>query len=69
VAGDRFVIQVADQSVTGEIQGTGGWDTYSGKSVGVVELPAGPTDLSMRSDGSVHGALLDLRGIRLTPIP
>jgi len=69
VAGDRFVVQVAGRALVGEVQGTGGWDNYSSKSVGVVDLAAGPTELVMRSDGPVRSALLDLRGVRLTPVP
>ncbi len=69
VAGNRFVVQVGGQALEGKVQGTGGWDNYSGKSVGTVDIPAGPTELVMRSEGPVQSALLDLRGIRLTPTP
>jgi hypothetical protein len=33
-----------------------------------VTLPAGPGELIVRSEGPVKGALLDLRGVRLTPV-
>jgi putative membrane-bound dehydrogenase-like protein len=68
VAGERFEIQVAGQLLAGESQGTGGWENYSGKSIGMLDLPAGAAELVMRSAGPIKAALLDLRGIRLTPV-
>lgn len=66
-AGDRFVIQVGTQTVSGRVEGTGSWDQYRSKTVGALSLPAGEVELIMRADGPVKSALIDLRGIRLTP--
>lgn len=66
-AGDAFVLEVAGQSLTGRIEGTGTWDNYRGKSLGEVQLPQGQVELQFRSAGPVRHALLDLREIRLAP--
>lgn len=68
-AGDRWIIQVGSQSIGGQVEGTGSWDNYRGKVVGVLELPAGPSELVMRPDGPVKSAMIDLRGIRLVRKP
>lgn len=64
-AGDRFVIQVGGQSLAGQVEGTGSWDNYRTKMIGTIDLPAGPVELLLRSDGPVKSAMIDLRGIRL----
>ena len=67
VAGNRFVIQVAGQSVGGVVGGTGSWDEYAWRDVGVVELEAGEHELVFRSDGPIQQFLLDLRSVVLWP--
>ena len=66
-AGNRFVIQVAGQSLGGLVPGTGSWDEYEWRDVGFVELEAGEHELVVRSDGPFQGVLLDLRSIVLSP--
>jgi hypothetical protein len=66
-AGDRFQIRVGDQVLGGVVEGTGSWDRYRSLSVGTVELPQGSTELTMRSDGAIRSALIDLRQIILEP--
>lgn len=65
--GDRFLITIGEQSVGGAVTSTGSWDSYRGQSAGTVELPAGYSELIMRSDGPVRSALMDLRQIILAP--
>ncbi len=66
-AGDRFVIQAAGQALRGVVAGTGTWDDYRSMSLGTLTLPAGLHDVTMRSDGAIGSALIDLRSIRLSP--
>jgi putative heme-binding domain-containing protein len=66
-AGDRFVISVAGQSIRGVVKSSGTWDVYRSVSLGTFNLPAGLHDVTMRSDGAIGSALIDLRSIRLSP--
>ncbi|MBI3463079.1 MAG: dehydrogenase, partial [Planctomycetes bacterium] len=66
-AGNTFELQVADQHVTGKVTGTGTWETYKRAKFGEITLEAGEKRLIFRSAGKVSGALIDLRGIKLSP--
>jgi hypothetical protein len=66
-AGNSLVVMVAGQTLGCVVEGTGSWDDYRGKNLGVVKLTAGPGELLIKSDGPINGALIDLRGIRLAP--
>lgn len=68
VAGNHFLIEVAGQKLGGRVIGTGGWNHYRTITVGTVELPEGPCELTVRSDGPIRGALMDLEVIRLIPV-
>jgi len=68
VAGNNVLVSVAGQTVGGAVKGTGGWDQYGSKDCGVVKLPAGAGELTVRSEGPIKGALLDLREVRLVPV-
>lgn len=67
-AGNAFRVEVASGSLTGTVDGTGGWTTFRREKVGAVTLDAGPQSLVVRSDGEIKGqALFDIRTITLTP--
>lgn len=66
--GNGFVLATAGQTLRGVVAGTGTWDDYRSTNIGEIELPAGPTELTFRSDGQPRQFLLDLRTIRLTPV-
>ncbi|HJN09761.1 MAG TPA: PVC-type heme-binding CxxCH protein [Pirellulaceae bacterium] len=66
-AGDQFVLRVAAQALRGVVQGTGTWDNYRSASLGTFSLPAGLHEVTMRSDGAISSAMIDLRSIRLSP--
>ena len=66
-AGNRFQLAVAGQRLTGKVASTGSWDDYRSQPVGTVELPAGTSELSFRSDGAVRGFLIDLLELVLKP--
>lgn len=67
-AGNSFSLSAGGQSLGGKIEGTGTWDNYKTKEIGSLKLPGGVSDLDLRSDGPIKGALLDLRSIRLVPV-
>jgi putative heme-binding domain-containing protein len=66
-AGNSFVVQVGDKSLAGKVVGTGTWDNYKQTPIGTIELPGGRQTLTFRSQGELHGALLDLRTLDLRP--
>jgi putative membrane-bound dehydrogenase-like protein len=66
-AGDSYVIDVAGQRISSKAEATGTWENYRSKTLGTVKLPVGPTELVVRPDGPIRSALMDLRGVRLTP--
>ncbi|MCI0640586.1 MAG: c-type cytochrome [Gemmataceae bacterium] len=68
-AGNTFVLQAGAERLTAKVAGTGAWDDYRKAAVGILELPAGPVEISMRSQGAIRGALIDLKGIRLMSAP
>ena len=68
MAGNRFLLSVAGQTLGGTVDGSGGRDDYRSKSVGTVQLPTGRSELLLRSDGPIQGTLMDLRSIQLTPL-
>ncbi len=66
-AGNRYVISVGDQVVSGIVSGTGSWDRYGQSFAGSMKLEAGLAELMMRSEGPLPSALMDLRQIILQP--
>jgi putative heme-binding domain-containing protein len=68
-AGNRFLVEVAGQTLSGEVRGTGTWNQYRRMTAGEVSLPEGAASLTFRSDGAINGFLLDLREIVLAPLP
>jgi hypothetical protein len=66
-AGDRFVVSAAGQTLRGVVQGTGTWDDYRSVTLGTLSLPPGLHEVTMRSDGAIGSALIDVRSLRLSP--
>ncbi len=66
-AGNRFVVQLDGQIVKGKVPGTGGWDNYRQAKFGQFKIKPRESRLTIRPDGPLKGALLDLRGIKLVP--
>jgi putative heme-binding domain-containing protein len=70
--GNELLIQVgsgdkAETKLTWRVEATAIWDTYRKVRIGVVKLEAGRQRISVRSNGAIKGALLDLREIELVP--
>jgi putative heme-binding domain-containing protein len=66
-AGNRFEVLVRGARLIGQVVPTGSWADYQIQSIGVLELPAGPAELSIRSAGPIHNALMDLKMVQLQP--
>jgi putative heme-binding domain-containing protein len=68
IAGNRFQIELAGKALQGSVLPTAGWNDYRPRDAGVLELPAGEFELTVRSQGEIKGALFDLRAITLAPV-
>jgi len=65
---NRFLLQAAGVSLTGDVPGTGSWDIYTQQPVGQITLPTGTHRLIFRSAGPIWQSMLDLRTVRLKPV-
>jgi putative heme-binding domain-containing protein len=66
-AGNSFVLESDAGKLRSKVAGTGTWDVYKHAKIGTLEVPAGEQRITMRADGKIAGALIDLRFIRLVP--
>ncbi len=66
-AGNSYVLEIGDAQITGTVAGTGNWDTYKQPRIGTLTLAVGQHRLVFRPAGKINGAMIDLRGIRITP--
>jgi putative heme-binding domain-containing protein len=67
-AGNRFLLLAADDQLSAEVESTGTWDDYRGRSVGKIRVPAGQSRIMLRSEGPLNAYLMDLQQIVLIPI-
>lgn len=67
--GNAYVLTVGSQRLTGNVPGTGNWETYRQLTTGSVKLEPGIHQLVIRGDGQIRGALFDLKAVRLRPQP
>jgi putative heme-binding domain-containing protein len=68
-AGNAFVLQAGTARLTGRVAGTKNWDTYKRIHIGDITLTAGRQRVTLRPEGKIAGALLDLKTIELVPQP
>ena len=66
-AGNDVLFEVAGQSVTAKIVGTGSWENYQTAILGELTLPAGEHRLTVRAAESLKNHLMDLKELRLVP--
>jgi putative membrane-bound dehydrogenase-like protein len=66
-AGNAYVLEGGKEPLRGKVKATGGWDKYRQEKVGTVTLAAGTVRLTLRPDGELRRALMDLRGVYLVP--
>jgi hypothetical protein len=64
-AGNSFVLQAGVNGFTGRVEGTGTWDTYHNEKIGTIVLTEGQQRVTMRAEGKINGALIDLKAIKL----
>lgn len=65
-AGQLWRLDGGAQALTGKVAGTGTWDDYRQTEVGDVVLEQGQRRLTLRPAEHLRGAMIDLKGIRLT---
>jgi putative membrane-bound dehydrogenase-like protein len=69
-AGASFALDVGEsQAMEVKVKSTGGWDTYRFAKMGEMQLQAGRLTITMRPIGELKGAMIDLKGIKLVPVP
>lgn len=66
-AGNTLVLHLGAKKFALKVAGTGSWDDYRVVWIGTVELPQGRVEASMRSQGPIRGALIDMKGVYLVP--
>ena len=66
-AGNTLAVECGASRLAVKVESTGNWDAYQKKKVGTIELPPGAQRISVRADGPIQGALVDLKAIYLTP--
>ncbi|MGA2068987.1 MAG: alpha-L-fucosidase [Thermoguttaceae bacterium] len=68
-AGSRYTMAVGPAAVHGEVEATGDWAAFVTRKLGVLEIPAaGPAKLTVKPDSMPHGAVMNLKAVRLTPV-
>jgi putative membrane-bound dehydrogenase-like protein len=67
-AGNVVEVRLDGQRILHEVHGTGTWDNYVMKAIGVLELEGGANRLEARPAAPPKNALLDLRRIELRPL-
>jgi putative heme-binding domain-containing protein len=72
-AGNTWLLEAGDPKaggtqLTGVVAATGSLDRYQEVDGGVIELPAGSLQITLRSSGPVKGNLLQLGGVLLKPV-
>lgn len=66
-AGNTLKLTSAGRLLTGRIPGTGTWDDYRTWTIGKLDLRKGQQRLFVTTPETPHGAVIDLRAIRLLP--
>ncbi len=66
-SGGQFVLTCGEQKLTGVLESTGGWGTYAKRVAGELNLAAGGCTVKLACAEKKGEALLNLRGLTLTP--
>jgi putative membrane-bound dehydrogenase-like protein len=66
-AGNVLTINAGTEKLKYTVQSTGSWDAYQLQSIGPLRLPAGRSEIVLRGDGAIRGALIDLKAVELRP--
>jgi hypothetical protein len=68
-AGGEFVVAAAASKVTGHTENTGNWQTFRTVKLGSVTVLNDQTTVALRPTGAFNHALMDVRSVKLTPMP
>jgi len=68
-AGNAFALTAGKERLSAKVQSTGTWDDYRQARVGEIALAVGEQQVVFRSAGRIQGALIDLKGMKLVPVP
>ena len=66
-AGNTLGIRSGPARLLYKIDGTGSWDDYRSRKIGVIQLSAGTQEIVVRAEGTLRGALIDLKAVKLVP--
>jgi alpha-L-fucosidase len=66
-AGSTYSVAVGGDSLMGKVSATGSWSDFRTEPLGVMSLLPGKQRLSVTPTDMPHGAVMNLRSIRLTP--
>ncbi|CAG5000335.1 hypothetical protein DYBT9275_02442 [Dyadobacter sp. CECT 9275] len=67
-AGKPFVLETGKSVIKGKTEKSGSWETFKSRQIGQIKLSPGKHKMVFRPDSKFEkGALLDLRGIKLSP--
>lgn len=68
-AGSSFRVSVGAASLTGKVQATAGREIFQDRTIGTLDLVAGPATLEIAPVTIAHGELMTLHKIRLRRVP
>jgi alpha-L-fucosidase len=65
----EYVVTVADQTLQGKVESTGGWNKFVTRTLGTVDLSgAGRYTLSVKPTAMPHSAVMNLESVTLKPV-
>jgi arylsulfatase A-like enzyme len=67
--GSEVAVEIAGQKLSFMVVGTGHFQNFIQKTIGVVDLPAGKQTLAVKPQKKVGAAVMDLRRVVLRPAP
>jgi hypothetical protein len=67
--GAEYRVSVGEKKVIGRVRDTGGWTNFTEEQLGTMELSsAGKYTLTVKPQSMPHGAVMNLKAIRLSPV-
>ena len=66
--GSEVAVEIAGQKLTFTVENTGAFQHFIMRSIGTVQLPAGPQTLTVRPQSKKGAAVMDLRQVTLRPM-
>jgi alpha-L-fucosidase len=66
-AGSEYTIQIGKKKLSGKINPTGGWANFRTESLGTIDIDPDASSVTVRPVAMPHGAVMNLRQLRLVP--